>query len=214
MKFFLILFHFPTVNFKSYILSVFWILVLTSPSLAVPLRYHIDATLLDNNATDVGSVFGSFVSDTAPETGNGAVWDVDIIVSTTNGTPGFTFLSGEIQSFNGRGQSETPTTIFVFNYPSQNFESPDSKAMKIITNYPIWHPGFYPIYPEFYNSNDSLIFTSFYAPYVSPDTYLYMSGELTVRPVQSNAPVPEPTTTLLFGTGLAGLAAVGRRRRN
>jgi len=29
-----------------------------------------------------------------------------------------------------------------------------------------------------------------------------------------SAPVPEPSTVLLFGTGLAGLAAVGRRKRN
>ncbi len=33
-------------------------------------------------------------------------------------------------------------------------------------------------------------------------------------PTPGTAPVPEPTTALLFGTGLAGLAAVGRRRRN
>jgi len=32
--------------------------------------------------------------------------------------------------------------------------------------------------------------------------------------VTSSSPVPEPTTMLLFGTGIAGLAAAGRRKRS
>lgn len=60
-----------------------------------------------------------------------------------------------------------------------------------------------------------------------PDQY-YEAGQITsldltiytnanglwVENPNTAAPVPEPTTALLFGTGLAGLAAVGRRRRN
>jgi len=33
-------------------------------------------------------------------------------------------------------------------------------------------------------------------------------------PTQPQSPVPEPTTMLLFGTGIAGLVAVGRRKKN
>lgn len=41
------------------------------------------------------------------------------------------------------------------------------------------------------------------------DFYLYLkAGNL-----QTGSPVPEPTTMLLFGAGIAGLAAVGRRRK-
>jgi len=46
-----------------------------------------------------------------------------------------------------------------------------------------------------------------------PDCHYYNDSVSFTITVDS-APVPEPATMLLFGTGIAGLAAVGRRKRN
>lgn len=45
-------------------------------------------------------------------------------------------------------------------------------------------------------------------------TYGVQQGISHINFFKGSSPVPEPATMLLFGTGLAGLAAVGRRKRS
>ncbi|PID52118.1 MAG: hypothetical protein CR972_03780 [Candidatus Moraniibacteriota bacterium] len=49
--------------------------------------------------------------------------------------------------------------------------------------------------------------------YTTDRDYTDMTVAVISKDIQTIAPVPEPTTILLFGTGLAGLAAVSRRKR-
>lgn len=62
-----------------------------------------------------------------------------------------------------------------------------------------------------YDSEAGILFANWYEPSNGYKTGAYEFHVLNVDTATSNA-VPEPTTMLLFGTGLVGLAAVNRRR--
>lgn len=69
-----------------------------------------------------------------------------------------------------------------------------------------------------YNMNDAGVIAG--NGHLSDNSLGFMHNEIgspmafLLTPENSSAPIPEPTTVLLFGAGLAGLAAVGRRRKS
>ncbi len=67
-------------------------------------------------------------------------------------------------------------------------------------------PGGMQEYSLPYDGISSLVFTAGLSDYSNMDDLSFNGG--------STAPVPEPATLLLFGTGIAGLAAVVRRKRS
>jgi len=70
---------------------------------------------------------------------------------------------------------------------------------------------------DFWFRSAALTVTSNYPPQLSafmPNNSLVEFSNLGVNESPNSFPVPEPTTMLLFGTGVVGLAAVARRKRN
>lgn len=80
---------------------------------------------------------------------------------------------------------------------------------------PVWYLFDLTSTPLGWDGKETLSLAGFWPNQDALGNPIQHSGEIShVSLYGTRAPVPEPGTVLLFGTGLAGLAAVGRRRKN
>ncbi len=144
-----------------------------------------------------------FLSKTAPTfAGSPADWNYVVDLGGDQKTRVFTKAQGTISPgvFRGEAISFAPPTPL----------SPSNTGWTIDKNQPYSEGGI---------SYDTLTITFNYAGLDWDETstlyaqFAATCGNDILRMEITGTPVPEPTTLLLFGAGLASLAAVGRRRR-
>ncbi len=105
------------------------------------------------------------------------------------------FVDGTFQD--GDGFSHGISTEF------EMFAGTEYKISFVVNNYTGgWHANFGLNLKEADGSYTNTLFAS------APNISMNPTGDFT-----TTSPVPEPTTMLLFGTGIVGLAAVGRRKK-
>lgn len=196
-------------------------------SLATPTTWYFEGTIdsVDSNLSayfSTGELFSSVITfeptvDIDPDPDEGAYFIESTV--TTFGSYNFSAnvpTAGSVQLRNGVG-SDTLSAGYAYHpYP---FYLPSSAWALLSTGISLTDiegtalssqsiPASLPSLSLFEANSFTLHFET--PAWISA----WVSGTVTSMSTTANVPgVPEPTTMLLFGTGIAGLAAVGRRRK-
>ncbi len=197
------------------------IMIGSSITLACPMEYTEDAVVWEENDNGNGHTYDIIQLEYCSDTGCLTWEDAQDYVADNYGDEWYlaTITSAEENTFITSTFGAYTHGAWIGGYQADNDDGSEGSWAWVtgeefdFTNWNIGEPNDYDGREDFLELYSNGLWNDYYN-----DGYLceiiIEKGSYQTPSGQNGSAVPEPTTMLLFGTGIAGLAAVSRRKRN